>query len=56
MKVAVIGSRGLTISNLGDYLPCDTTEIISGGAKGVDTGTAVHIELFDKLEFVALTN
>ena len=37
MKVAVIGSRGLTISNLGDYLPCDTTEIISGGAKGVDT-------------------
>ena len=37
MKVAVIGSRGLTVSNLGDYLPCDTTEIISGGAKGVDT-------------------
>ena len=37
MKVAVIGSRGLTISNLGDYLPCDNTEIISGGAKGVDT-------------------
>ena len=37
MKVAVIGSRGLTISNLGDYLPRDTTEIISGGAKGVDT-------------------
>ena len=37
MKVAVIGSRSLTVSNLGDYLPCDTTEIISGGAKGVDT-------------------
>ena len=37
MKVAVIGSRGLTISNLGKYLPCTTTEIISGGAKGVDT-------------------
>ena len=37
MKVAVIGSRGLTVSNLGDYLPCDTTEIISGGAKGIDT-------------------
>lgn len=35
MKVAVIGSRGLTISNLGDYLPCDTTEIISGGAKAL---------------------
>lgn len=37
MKVAVIGSRGLSISNLEAYLPEDTTEIISGGAKGVDT-------------------
>ena len=37
MKVAVIGSRGIIISNLGDYLPQDTTEIISGGARGVDT-------------------
>ena len=37
MKVAVIGSRGLNVSNLGDYLPQDTTEIISGGAKGIDS-------------------
>lgn len=36
MKVAVIGSRGSTVNNLGDYLPEDTTEIISGGAKGID--------------------
>ena len=36
MKVAVIGSRGLTINNLEEYLPPETTEIISGGAKGVD--------------------
>ena len=36
MKVAVIGSRGLTIDDLGKYLPKDTTEIVSGGAKGVD--------------------
>ena len=36
MRVAVIGSRGLTIDNLDKYLPKDTTEIISGGAKGVD--------------------
>ena len=36
MRVAVIGSRGLQIENLGDYLPLETTEIISGGAKGVD--------------------
>ena len=37
MKVAVTGSRGLTVSNLGDYLPDDVTEIISGGAAGIDT-------------------
>ena len=37
MKVAVIGSRSLTINNLGQYLPEETTEIVSGGAKGVDT-------------------
>lgn len=37
MKVAVIGSRGLTIENLENYLPKNTTEILSGGAKGVDT-------------------
>ena len=37
MKVAVIGSRGLTIDDLGKYLPEGTTEIVSGGAKGVDS-------------------
>lgn len=37
MKVAVIGSRGLTVDDLGKYLPADTTEIISGGARGIDT-------------------
>lgn len=37
MKVAVIGSRGLIVNDLGKYLPEDTTEIISGGAYGVDT-------------------
>lgn len=36
MKVAVIGSRGLLVEDLEKYLPDDTTEIISGGAKGVD--------------------
>ena len=37
MKVAVIGSRNLTVENLGQYLPEETPEIVSGGAKGVDT-------------------
>ncbi len=36
MKVAIIGSRTLTVSNLQDYLPPDTDEIVSGGAKGID--------------------
>ncbi|MDE7362880.1 MAG: DNA-protecting protein DprA [Oscillospiraceae bacterium] len=37
MKVAVIGSRGLIVNDLGKYLPESTTEIISGGARGIDT-------------------
>ena len=37
MKIAVVGSRNLTIQNLEKYIPPDTTEIVSGGAKGVDT-------------------
>lgn len=37
MKVAIVGSRGLKVSNLGKYLPDSVTEIVSGGAKGIDT-------------------
>ena len=37
MKIAIIGSRGLRIDDLGKYLPPDCTEIVSGGARGVDT-------------------
>lgn len=37
MKTAVIGSRGLTVPELDIYLPAGTTEIVSGGARGVDT-------------------
>ena len=36
MKVAVIGSRGLRVDHLEDYLPEGVTEIVSGGARGVD--------------------
>ena len=32
MKVAVIGSRGLVVKNLGKYLPPNTSEIVSDGA------------------------
>ncbi len=37
MKVAVIGSRSLVVNNLEKYLPPETTEIVSGGAKGIDS-------------------
>lgn len=42
MKLAIIGSRTLTIENIGDYLPEGVTEIISGGAKGIDTAAAEY--------------
>lgn len=37
MRIAVVGSRGLSVPDLGGYLPDGTTEIVSGGARGVDT-------------------
>ena len=42
MKLAVIGSRTLQIQNIGDYLPEGVTEIVSGGAKGIDRLAAVY--------------
>lgn len=44
MKVAVIGSRGLKVENLGQYLPKETTEIVSGGAAGVDACAREYAE------------
>ena len=37
MKVAVIGSRSFASYPLEEVIPPDATEIISGGARGVDT-------------------
>ena len=36
MKLAIIGSRGIRVEDLGQYLPEGVDEIISGGAVGVD--------------------
>jgi len=44
LKVAVIGSRGITVPDLEKYLPPETTEIVSGGAKGVDTSAREYAE------------
>ena len=37
MKIAVIGSRNLVVTDLQRYLPSGVTEIVSGGARGIDT-------------------
>jgi hypothetical protein len=42
MKVAVIGSRGLSIPNLGEYLPAETDEVVSGGARGADSSAKAY--------------
>lgn len=36
MVVGIVGSRNLVVENIGDYLPPETSKIVSGGAKGVD--------------------
>ena len=37
MKVAVVGSRSLHVEDFEAYLPDGTDEIISGGARGIDS-------------------
>ena len=37
MKAAIIGSRGLNVDSFDEFLPEDTDEIVSGGARGIDT-------------------
>ena len=37
MRVGVIGSRGLIVNNLADYLPSEITMLVSGGAKDIDS-------------------
>ena len=42
MKVAVVGSRSISEIDLSHMLPPETTEIVSGGAKGVDAAAAAY--------------
>lgn len=37
MKIAIIGSINLIVTDLQRYLPQGVTEIVSGGTKGIDT-------------------
>lgn len=36
MRVAIVGSRDLSV-DIEKYIPENTTEIVSGGARGIDT-------------------
>lgn len=51
MKVAIVGSRNLVVKDLEKYLPVDTTEIVSGGARGIDQCAAK----FSKTNNIKLT-
>ncbi len=44
MKVAIIGSRNLEVNDLENYLPKETKEIVSGGAKGVDACAKIYAQ------------
>ncbi|MBC8571384.1 SLOG family protein [Zongyangia hominis] len=44
MKVAVIGSRSLKQVSIGSFLPAGVTQILSGGAAGVDHLAAVYAQ------------
>lgn len=50
MKIAVVGSRDISLSFerfyelLGDLLPDDTTAVVSGGARGIDSLAARFAE------------
>ncbi len=44
MKIAIIGSRNVKFINLDEYLLRNITEIVSGGAKGVDTCAKEYAE------------
>ncbi len=36
MRVAVFGSRSLSVEKIDEFLPKEISEIVSGGAKGID--------------------
>lgn len=53
MITAIIGSRKITAFDLSKVVPSDTTEIVSGGASGVDTLAAkyAHSKRLSLVEF-----
>ena len=46
MRIAIVGSRNITAKNIGAYV-ADCDEIVSGGAKGVDTCAMAYAQKND---------
>ena len=44
MKLAIIGSRGLCIGDLSPFVPENVSEIVSGGARGIDACAAEYAQ------------
>ena len=42
MKLAIIGSRNLQMENIDEYIPNHVNEIVSGGARGIDSLAAEY--------------
>lgn len=51
MKIGIIGSRDLHISEFEKYLPSDCDEIVSGGARGIDR-CAEHYAIQNRIPLV----
>ena len=55
MKIAVISSIGTPAEELGNYIPPDTTEILSAGGQGLDESiteyATLHSILLTKLNY-----
>ncbi len=41
MRIAIVGSRSITVDNIGDYI-ANVDEIVSGGAAGIDKCAAKY--------------
>ena len=54
MKVAVIGSGGLPIGDLGQYLPETTTEIITGDMKSIEI-SVLDYAIPNRVKFTFIT-
>ena len=57
MKIAIVGSRNISKLSLDSYIPNNVTEIVSGGAKGIDALAVVYpIEPVCNAEYTASSN